>query len=86
MQSNAEIKERLLGEHVEDMKMAALLRRSAAQAWFDIAYHHLLEKQCASSLNAWRRSRKLSPQVADKKFLARLALRGLGIGKGAPAD
>ena len=81
MQSNAEIKEHLLAEIGEESRMSDLLRRAAAEAWFGISYHHLLENEFFSSLNSCYRSRKLYPQVAKKKFLVRIALCALGMGK-----
>lgn len=87
MLSGVEIKEYLLAKTLagcaDSTRRLTLLRRSAANSWFDLAYHHMNEGALAASLVAWKTSQRHSFNATRIKMLGKLLLKSLapGVGK-----
>lgn len=81
MLSGVEIKEYLLAKALSDdndsAQRRALLRQSAAESWFDLAYHYMNEGALAASLAAWKTSQRHSFSTAHFKMLGKLLLKSL---------
>ncbi|MDX1250973.1 MAG: glycosyltransferase family 2 protein [Gammaproteobacteria bacterium] len=87
MLSGVEIKEYLLAktlaDHAGSAERLTLFRQSAADSWFDLAYHHMNEGALAASLTAWKTSQRHAFSTVRFKMLGKLLLKSLapGIGK-----
>jgi len=76
MNSGIEIKERLLRETKGGRytKFAALFRRAAAEAWFNLAWHHYQQENRSQAIPALLRSMSRKFMPSQLKLLARLIL------------
>lgn len=78
LHSGIEIKERFLSDSSAGRfpQFTEKFRNAAAQAWFDLAWHHYQHGNRGQSLAALYRSQRKEFRVSKLKLLARLALPG----------
>ncbi|MFN0316552.1 MAG: glycosyltransferase family 2 protein [Burkholderiales bacterium] len=76
IRSNSEMKQRLLNSN-QDSPSAALIRRAAAQAWFDLAYHQAQQRETIEAWHAWINSFRLRQSMAHFRLAARIVLNSV---------
>lgn len=67
-------------EHVTADRLH-ILHRAAAKSWFDLAYQLAQRGEVVAPLNAWWRSMQHHFEVRRLRFLGRLAINALKVGK-----
>lgn len=79
LDSGIEIKDRFLQDslHGQHPQYAEKFRDAAAQAWFDLAWHHYQQKERVKALAALVQSERRKFNLRNLKLLARLILPGI---------